>query len=36
LEDRGGKNDKVSRGVQKVVETGIGEVRVAEAKGGRS
>ena len=36
LENSRGKNDEVSRGVQKAVETGTGEVRVAEVEGGRS
>ena len=36
LEDRGGKNDEVPRRVWKAVKTGTGEVRIAEAKGGRS
>jgi len=34
LEDKGGKNDKMSRGVQEAMETGAGEVRVAEAERG--
>jgi len=36
LEDRGGKNDEMSRGVQEAMETGAEEVRMAEAEGGRS
>jgi len=31
----GGKNDEMFRGVWKAVETGTGEVRVAEAEAGR-
>ena len=34
LENRGGKNDEMSRGVQEAMETGVGEVRVAKAEGG--
>ena len=36
LENRGDENDKMSRGVWKVVETGTGEVRIGETKGERS
>jgi len=36
LEDRGSKNDKVSRGVQKTVETSVREVGLGEAERGRS
>ena len=36
LENRGDENDKMSRGVWKVVETGTGEVRMGETKGERS
>jgi len=32
LEDRKSKDDKVSRGIQKAVETEAREVRLAEAK----
>jgi len=35
LENRGGENDKVSRGMWKTVETGTGKVRMGEAKGRR-
>ena len=32
LENRGSKNDKMPRRMQKAMETGIGEVRIAKAK----
>jgi len=36
LENRGSKNDKVSRRVWKVVETGTREIRVGKAEGRKS
>ena len=36
LENRGGENDEMLRGVWKAVETSTGEVRMGETKGGRS
>ena len=36
LENRGSKNDEVSRGVQKIVETSARKVRLGETEGGRS
>ena len=36
MEDRGGKDDKVSRGVRKAVETSAGEVGMGETERGRS
>ena len=36
MENRGGKDDEVSRRVWKAVETGAGEVRMGETRGRRS
>ena len=36
LENRGGKNDEVSRGVWKAVETSAGEVGMGETERGRN
>ena len=36
LENRGSKNDEVSRGVQKIVETSARKVRLEGTEGGRS
>jgi len=36
LEDRRGKDDEISRGVLKAVETNAGKIGVAETKRGRS
>ena len=36
LENRKGKDDEVSRGMWKAVETGTGEIRMGETKGRRS
>ena len=35
MENRGGKNDEMSRGMWEAVETSTGEVRMEEAKGRR-